>query len=288
MKAKKALLLLLCLTLVASCFTGCGKEEVKNLNGSEVTLNGKDIYPVSCDDTITYWMDLNSAIAADYENFGDTPLGIELKKRTGVNVQYIHSQSGQGKEQVNLLIASGDLPGVVEFNWPNYPGGPDSAINDGVILGLNDYVEDFAPDFYKYAKENPEVGKAVKTDIGNYFGFPFVRSEDWIRAWKGLIIRKDWLEKSGLKEPKTLDEYEAMLEKFKEYSTGEPLYLATSDLTTIYHAYGIGNGFYIDDNGEVRRVWHLPSISVTSGEFLVDENGHAYASWTDYFIENPF
>jgi putative aldouronate transport system substrate-binding protein len=52
---------------------------------------------------------------------------------------------GAGTEQFNLIIASGDLPDMMESNWSTYSSGPERAMNDGVILKLNDIFIEHAP-----------------------------------------------------------------------------------------------------------------------------------------------
>ena len=71
---------------------------------------------------------------------------------------------GQEKEQFNLLLSSGDLPDIISYNWYEFPGGPQKAINDGYILKLNGLIEDYAPNLKRTLEENPEVDKSVKTD----------------------------------------------------------------------------------------------------------------------------
>ena len=38
------------------------------------------------------------------------------------------------------------------YGWGGtaYAGGPDQAIADGVIIALNDYLEEYAPNYYSY------------------------------------------------------------------------------------------------------------------------------------------
>ena len=49
-------------------------------------------------------------------DFGDTPLGMKIKENTGVKVEFVHPEPGQGTEQFNLMLASGELPDIVEYN----------------------------------------------------------------------------------------------------------------------------------------------------------------------------
>ena len=234
--------------LLSGVLTSCGTKDAGS--GSPVTLNGDAIYPVQCEDTLTYWMDLDPRVEVSYGNFGDTPLAQELEKRTGIKVEYIHPQAGQSNEQFNIMLASNELPDLVTRNWASYSGGADSAIEEQYIYALNKPFEKYAPALTKYLKENPQVDKKIKTDAGNYFAFPFVRGEQWMACAQGLIIRKDWLDKLGMEEPRTLDELEAVLRGFKTLGAKSPLVLSTGQLQMVLYAYGTAPDFYID-NGKV-------------------------------------
>lgn len=231
--------------LVSGALSSCGNNTVAT--GSPVTLNGDAIYPVQCDDTLTYWMSLDARLEGTYANFGETPLAKELEKQTGIKIEYIHPQAGQGGEQFNIMLASNELPDMVTYDWVNYGSGPDTAIEEEYIYSLNDAIDKYAPALKQYLADNPEVDKKVKTDSGNYFAFPFVRGEEWMACAQGLILRKDWLDKLGMDEPKTLDELEEVLRGFKSLGATAPLVLSASQLQMVLFAYGVAPGFYVDD-----------------------------------------
>ena len=81
-------------------------------------------------------------------------------QETGVNIEFMHPPTGQIKEQFSLILADGSLPDMMEYSWvQDYPGGPEKAIKDGVILPLNDVFEQYCPNITAYLKEHPEVDK---------------------------------------------------------------------------------------------------------------------------------
>lgn len=229
----------------AGTLSSCGNGNVST--GAEVKLNGSEIYPIECEDTLTYWMGIDPRLEGAYTSFGETPLGKEVEKRTGVKVEYVHPQIGQETEQFNILLASNELPDIVTYNWAGYAGGPDQAIDEEYIYKLNDVFEKYAPALTKYLSQNPDVDKKIKTDNGSYYVFPFVRGEEWMTCSQGLILRKDWLDKLGLEEPKTLDELETALRGFKTLGASAPLVLNTEQLQMMLFAYGTAPDFYVND-----------------------------------------
>lgn len=97
-------------------------------------------------DALTYWCELTTTVSANYSNLGDTPFGKAWQEQTGAAIEFQHPPTGQLKEQFSLIMADGNLPDLMEYNWlVDYPGGPEKAIQDGVILPLNDIFEQYCP-----------------------------------------------------------------------------------------------------------------------------------------------
>lgn len=174
-------------------------------------------YPMEKGEALEYWLEPTATVTANFANLGDTPFAKGLMENTGVDVEFLQPPQGQGKEQFSLIIADGDLPDIMEYNWiSDYPGGPEKAIRDGVIIPLNDVIDQYCPNLKQYLAENPEIDRAVKTDDGNYYCFPFVRGEAELRNTIGLMLRADWLKELNLEVPETVDEWHTVLTEFKE------------------------------------------------------------------------
>ena len=110
------------------------------------TSAGATTYPLAEGGTLTYWLQLNSNVSANFTNLGDTELGKNWQANTGVTVEFQHPAAGQENEQFNLMVADGNLPDIIERGWVNaYPGGPEKAISDGVIIALNDVIDQYCP-----------------------------------------------------------------------------------------------------------------------------------------------
>ncbi|MCM0649608.1 extracellular solute-binding protein [Clostridium swellfunianum] len=247
------------LSLSASLLAGCGKKDTASSSKATSGQTGEISYPIKTDVTLKYWLPLNANVSATRKNLGETEFAKELQKQTGVKVDYIHPAQGQEKEKFNLLLASGDLPDLIESEWGAFPGGPDKAIKDGSILKLNDYIDKYAPNLKKFLKDHPEIDKACKTDTGAYYMFPFIRSDDLLTVYYGPTMREDWLKELNLPVPTTMDEWEIVLKAFKEKKGATaPL---SFELREIFGAFagaygvtygnGVGNGYYVD-NGKVK------------------------------------
>lgn len=246
----KALALTLSILMALTALTGC-KDKVPNAEnldypGSEVTLNGDKIYPVSCEDTIELWCAASTNWSSAYQNFGDTPLGIKIKENTGIKIDFIHPEAGQSAEQFNLMLASNELPGLVEYNWSTFQGGPDKAIEDEYIYSLNGIWNSWSPAISKVMKGNSNWAKNSKSDGGNFYAYPFIRSEDYLTVGTGLFIREDFLKKVNLDVPETIDEWETSLIAFKD-TLGIEKPISTQQLKYFMTAYNLWTGLYLND-----------------------------------------
>ncbi|MCU6712285.1 extracellular solute-binding protein [Paenibacillus sp. J5C_2022] len=259
---------------LSACSNNAGTGSTGNTGGKTDTTEGKSnsgngegtgkdggdasqsVYPLMTDKTFEYWGAINGNLITFATNLADSPIGKAIAEATGVNVKYIHPSEGQGVEQFNLMIASSKLPDAIEYTWTDYPGGPEKAIADGVIIPLNDLIDQYAPNLKKLLASDPELDKMVKTDSGQYYAFPMVRNNAGV-VFRGPMLRKDWLDELGLEVPETVDDWYNVLKAFKEKKGAAAPFTAQyanrmNIQDAFYGAYHTSYDFYIDDAGEVR------------------------------------
>lgn len=242
---KRICSVVLAITTAASlaCVTSCGKKETKGDN----------------EKTLTYWVGLDPNVATRVQSYNDVALYKEMEKRTGVHIDFIHPTIGQEAEQFKLLLASKDMPDIIEYSWSDYPGGVQKAIDDGVIIPLDDYM-DKAPNFKKALTDGDLADvyrQGSTTSTGQHYGFTTLNTGNY-RVFTGPVLRKDWLDELGLEVPQTIDDWTTVLTAFKEKKnvryplTGFAGYLCLGvNDSTFAGAYGVGNRVYVD-NGSVK------------------------------------
>ena len=287
-KFKKVLMLILAVSLVVTSFAGCGGEkDAKSVSGES---NYGNTYPLNADGKeLSMWT--ITAVHNKYKSYQDVPFWQEAQKRTGVKLDIEGPTGGQFVESFNLMIASGDLPDVILYDWglnAHVPGGPDKYIKEKYIIALNDVIEKWAPNLKRELSEDPEMDKAVKTDSGNYYVFP--RYEPVTSAWLGPVVRQDWLDDLGLAVPETLDDWHTMLTRFKnEKGSTSPLIYQAGNFKGsgfLSAAYGEKFGFYIEDDkvvyGAARPGWKdfLAEMQKWYAEGLIDRDIAAIDSTT--------
>ena len=231
----------------ALCVAVAGASLVGALSGCS---NSKEVSNV-----VTYWAGIPMGDgSSDAESI---PFVQYLHEATGIDVDFTiaSSDGGQRTEQFNILIASNEYPDIMESNWAGFKGGAQGAIDQKVIVPLNQYMDEGKlPNFVKYLEEHPEIDKLLKTDSGEYYTIPFIREDDKSRMFNGPILRKDWLDELGLEVPETIDEWENVLAQFKEKKGATaPLTILSNfwDVGAFMGAYGVKNGFILDDSGKV-------------------------------------
>ncbi|RAU98941.1 ABC transporter substrate-binding protein [Paenibacillus sp. YN15] len=252
-----ACLLAVVLIIAAACSSGNGGTASNA--GSSPPAGGSSNQTQPSGDakknvTLTYWGALGAGPARSLQTFNDSLLYQELEKRTGVKIAFEHPAVGSEGEQFNLLIASGKYPDMIEYNFNNYPGGPEKALADNVIIELNDVIKQYAPNLNQYLNENPDMKKQVSTDSGKMYVFPSIGIGN-NGVTTGFMLRKDWLDELGLKAPETIDDWTKMLRAFKESKGAKaPVTMLPNNFLYIQQfngAFGVGTEFYLD-NGKVK------------------------------------
>lgn len=230
--------------VLALSTAGCGKKNEVTTSGD--FPKGEIEYPIETDVTLTYWGRLPGSLGTIVKNYDETEFAKKIMEETGIKIKFIHPAQGQEVESLNLLIASGELPDIIETDWLSR--NPDSMIEKKVIMPLNDIFRDYAPNLTKYLEANPDVAKQMKTDEGNYFAFPFIRNDEKLLATSGFMIREDWLTDLGLDVPETIDEWENVLRSFKEKKNCEmPIGISLGGVYQFAGGFNTTFDFYLRD-----------------------------------------
>lgn len=252
---KRTLGILLVLMLITSAL---GVAAAADENSSRIVPEGQTL-------TLTIWMTWDPGKAITMNSFNDMPTWDLVEQETGIRPQFIHPTQGNVEEQLNLMLISGDLPDIIYYNWPAYPGGPEKAIADGTVIRLNDLIDQYAPNYKAMLEEFPGNAQMSMTDDGTYYGFANFcmdtrdpQAPGYIPAFQtfGWLIRSDWLENVGIdKLPETVDEWEVALTAFKNddpngNGIADEIPLVCNSLGEVQNwmrAWGITGDFYISD-----------------------------------------
>ncbi|WP_457948663.1 ABC transporter substrate-binding protein [Pseudarthrobacter sp. alpha12b] len=120
--------------------------------------------------------------------------------------------SSDYEQKRSLLISSGKAPEIIA---KTYPGQESAYVSSGAVLPVSDYV-DLMPHYQDKVKKwklEPEIAGLTQAD-GKYYVLPGLHEELWPDYT--LAFRTDILEKDGIAEPKTWDEFREVLRKLKK------------------------------------------------------------------------
>ncbi|MBR5505594.1 MAG: extracellular solute-binding protein [Clostridia bacterium] len=246
-KIKKLISLLAIFTLVAFVFTGCGSNDTERTQTDGTSF--------------TYWCTFDAnALASGVESYADMLMFREMEKRTGVSISFEHPiQGSTGNEAFLTMLATSKRPDMIEYWWSNYTGGPQAAIDDQVIVCLDDYLKEYAPNFYDYmegekGKENAYRWKLqATTDEGSYYGFN-VLNIGTTKGFAGLYVRADKLKDWGMEVPQTIDDWTALFAKAKTAGFQKPfvcdnntLSFKSDSIHSFNTAFDVGKNLYVED-----------------------------------------
>ncbi len=253
--------ILLSTLFMVNVFAACSKKtDPDSAGGDKSVVQNEDkvTFPLQKPITLRYWVPMSSATAI-MKNFGENEMYKELEKRTGIKIEFIHPPEGQSKEQLNLMIASKDLPDIIEDGIKHYPGKYLKAFDDGIIIDIKDLQKKYAPNLTQLYTTYPELLIDVETESEKILYTPFIRGNTAGRIFYGLYMRNDWLKDLNMKAPTTMDEIYQALKAFKEKKgakspfTGGGGKSSSSDRIrndAFLGAFGLGPTFFAE-NGKV-------------------------------------
>ena len=209
-------LMLLCGCALADHLDGFYKPPVMN----------EGQYPIAQEGVkLTYWMPMNAGAANFISSYDENPSYQKVQENTGVDIEFIHPADGTAKESLQIMLASGELPDMIQVqreDW--YSGGLKAMFEEGAIIDIAPYLDEYAPQ-YKEVIMSDEVAQRQIIDDGKVYGFYKITYADPM-PYVRFNVNKDWLDEFGMSEPKTIAEYEAFFQAVLDNKPGvAPLYL---------------------------------------------------------------
>ena len=162
-------------------------------------------------DTFSWWIVTTDGDGAYYDKYEDHPgvqwlnnqywdvdnhtLGEEGK---GENIKFTFQTpiAGSETDNFNTMIGTGEYTDLVDLSY--YTGSIAALAEDGVLMDITEYVEEYMPDYVALLDEHPAWKSQVTTTDadGNvhYYYLPLLN--DGPRdPWDGFVYRRDWVVK---------------------------------------------------------------------------------------------
>ena len=86
---------------------------------------------------------------------------------------------------------------------------------DGVLLPLNDLIDEYGPNLKQKWEENPAFVEYMTAPDGNVYTFFDADTGTHLLAENKMFVYKPWLDKLGLDVPETTEDFKKMLIAFQ-------------------------------------------------------------------------
>lgn len=258
MSVQMKVLISVCLiaAMVSVMLAGCTSntaDEANKENNVETNTGSTDASPVTGDDTTSVketagglevpFADGTTLTFATFENYyADASLtsGLEVWKRveerTGVKMEFQVAPSSEYDNYMMVRMAAGNLPDILRV--------PESAVvkyaGQGLFEPMNELIEQHAPNIKRFFEENPDLASLFTLPDGSIYGISSITTGSGMSDPSGLMIRQDWLDRLGLKEPTTIDEWYIVLKAFKEQDPNGNGLADEIPLSPKYALWGLG------------------------------------------------
>lgn len=216
-RSKRGNMLLACLVsvaLLAGCSSGktgdAGGGKAKDADEAQVNQTG---FPIVNENITVKGFAAKFFANADWNNIR---LWKDYEQKTNIRVQWETVHTETLKEKRNLLLAGNDYP---EMFYASAFSRSDLLKygKQGAFMPLNDLIDKYAPNFKAVMEKYPIIAKGITMPDGNIYGLPTIYDPEFKSVLYGTPwVKQEWLDKLGLKQPETLDDFYAMLKAFKE------------------------------------------------------------------------
>lgn len=248
-RSKKVAYVLICIVLAVILLAGCGGS--KSGTGEQSTAAATTVGQTASTTAAVQTVDIHMIAQINPEiSLENNPLLDVIKKDVGINLIIEAPPQNNFGDRVKVQVASGDMPDLFIYgadidatNWAR----------EGLLANLTDLVKDY-PNLMKNISSQ-QWGDTKLLGDNNIWGVPRPNSYD---KW-GYIINKKWLDKLGLKAPKTVDEFNAIC---KAFTINDPDGNNKADT--------FGCAFGARQNNMNSGVWHMYNDFLTTAYNIVD------------------
>ena len=251
---RKTVTLILAVALVLSLAAGCGSSKPSASappSGSESqttpeqsgTLEESPLnpeaespaepIPESSEDLYSYTMPLSDKPAelsfwyifpSVFLTFMDGPEDFQayakMEELSNVHLEWITTPAETSDSSFNIMVASGAYQDLLYNAADKYSLGLDAAVENGVVMPLEDLVEEYMPCYSYWRSQDESFAKNTVTDqhlaaIWGYCPHEIIET--------GPYVRQDVLDELNMDMPVTYDDYYELLKAFKsEYGGSAP------------------------------------------------------------------
>lgn len=218
------------LTMIALLATGCGGSGggssannapavTTNDDGSvgnHPSLTPTGEYPVvKPGETVEIEMFTQLRAGVTSYEVADNDCSKWLADTTGITFKYNPVTSSDRVVRQNTLMTSGTYPDVL---LDSFFSASELLLygQQGVLIPLNDLIENYAPNIKKVLDANPDIVKELTMEDGNIYSLPSVGGNVHGSVAYKMWINQTWLDNLNLPMPTTVEELKTTLIAFRD------------------------------------------------------------------------
>lgn len=252
MKQKKLCALLLCASMVAGMFSGCGSD-----SGSGTAANGTEA--AGTEDGV---IELTFYNADGEEDPWTDPVALAITEATGVRLKTDYPVSSDD-QKVALMIAEQSYPDLIFAK-----GDAGSLIEAGALIDMTDLIEEYGPNIKKLYGEEFDKLKNSAEDQSIYQLSSYAVGGESYKTSGTAQVQWDVLKENNYEVPNSLAEFETML---KDYIAAHP---TTDDgLETIGFTLSTADWHWMITLGN--PAGYIADGQPDNGQWIIDEDYNA-------------
>lgn len=136
-----------------------------------------------------------------------------INRNSGLDIEWMVIDATAASERIPLMLNSGDMPDAILGHGFYANDIAQYGASEGMFYPVNELL-DYMPIFSAFLEENPAVREGITTPDGNIYGFPALNNVYSYAA--RFFIDQTWLDRLGLENPTTLEEFKNMLIAFRD------------------------------------------------------------------------
>jgi putative aldouronate transport system substrate-binding protein len=248
------------LAVVILLVSACGAPQQASPAGGSATgsttqavaVTGSGQFPIVAEPiTIKAFM-CPTSMVRDYK---DNEFTRWLEGLTNINLEFDIPPMSDAQQKLNLMLASGDLPEVI-IGCNIRLDQLQILANQGLVLPLSNYIDQYSVEFKKVYDEYPQVEGLITLLDGQIYGLPHVNDCYHCSMSQKMWVYQPWLDALGLDVPETTDEFYEMLKAFKEQDP---------------NGNGIADEIPLSGTREVNGGWRSPIDSFIMNSFVYND-----------------
>ena len=202
--------LIIVMMVLSACSNGGGSKNTGTTDGGAKNSDTDNAQKASVPLSIFMVGDTN-------QDYSKNSFTLEMDKMLNADIKIEINDGSVVKEKRQISLTSGDYADVFMLNWADNIS-PEEQVKlgkQGVLLPLNDLIDQYAPNIKKRMEEIPYYKQTVTAPDGNIYGLPSINECYHCSFGAKMWLNKDWLKTLKMDIPKTTEQFTAMLRAFK-------------------------------------------------------------------------